>query len=193
MNFDHKIISISGNARVGKDTVANAMVDILADFGIQAQKLSFAYELRKSVDDFLQREIGISAFTEDPDEKLLIRPFLVTWGTDIMRKINEDVWIERIQSSLNCNKVNIISDLRFENELNFVKQNKGLSLFLSRDGIEPANEHERKNNQILINQVDLHFTMIETSDKNLIKCIVNETLNNLINEEIFEIWKATCH
>jgi hypothetical protein len=193
MNFDHKIISISGNARVGKDTVANAMIEILADFGIQAQKLSFAYELRKSVDDFLQREIGISAFTEDPDEKLLIRPFLVTWGTDIMRKINEDVWIERIQSSLNCNKVNIISDLRFENELNFVKQNKGLSLFLSRDGIEPANEHERKNNQILINQVDLHFTMMETSDENLIKCIVNETLNNLINEEIFEIWKATCH
>ena len=97
MSLDYKIIGIGGNARSGKDTLGSYFVKILADQGIKAKTYSFANELKKSVDDFLIREIGISAFTEDEGEKKIIRPFLVFWGTDIMRKINDNVWVEKIE------------------------------------------------------------------------------------------------
>ena len=82
-----KIISISGNARCGKDTLGNNIVSILEDLGIKAKTLSFAYELKSSVDSFLLEQTGISAFTDNDIEKSIIRPFLVCWGTDVMRSI----------------------------------------------------------------------------------------------------------
>ena len=133
MNLDYKIIGIAGNARSGKDTLGENFVKILADQGIKAKRYSFAHELKKSVDDFLIREIGISAFTEDEEEKKIIRPFLVFWGTDMMRKINNNIWVEKIESSLYDNHVNIITDLRFDNELQWIKDNKGLSVLIKRD------------------------------------------------------------
>ena len=49
----YKIISISGNARSGKDTLGNNMVKILEKQGIRAKTVSFANELKSSVDEFL--------------------------------------------------------------------------------------------------------------------------------------------
>ena len=65
MNLDYKIIGIAGNAGSGKDTLGENFEKILADQGIKAQRLSFAFELRKSLDEFLIKETGISAFTKD--------------------------------------------------------------------------------------------------------------------------------
>ena len=58
MVLDKKIIAVGGNARSGKDTLANNLVDILAELNIKAKKVSFAHALRESVDDFLLRELG---------------------------------------------------------------------------------------------------------------------------------------
>ena len=63
------IIGICGNARSGKDTLGKNIVSILKDNGIKSKVLSFADELKKSVDEFLIDSIGISAFTEDEEEK----------------------------------------------------------------------------------------------------------------------------
>ena len=192
MSLDHKIIGIAGNARSGKDTLGKNFVKILADHGIKAETYSFANELKKSVDDFLIREIGISAFTEDEEEKKVIRPFLVFWGTDIMRKINDDIWVEKIEPCLDNNHVNIITDLRFENELAWIKDKKGLSLLIKRNGVEPANEYEKLNNDKMSELVDANFEMGYFEDEKLIELMSNEILNSLINEEIYELWKATC-
>ena len=94
MDLTGKIIAIGGNARSGKDTLADNLVNILKDLDIKAQKVSFASALRHSVDDFLLKELGISAFTEKKEEKDIIRPFLVFWGTDIMRNQDQEVWIK---------------------------------------------------------------------------------------------------
>ena len=128
--FKHKIIGISGNARSGKDTLGRNMVSILSDSGIKAKTFSFAHELKKSVDGFLIEQLGISAFTEDSDEKKIIRPFLVNWGTEIMRKKDSEHWIKSIEKKLSEDCVNIITDVRFENELDWVKEKDGLSVFL---------------------------------------------------------------
>lgn len=191
-NLDYKIISISGNARCGKDTMGQNFSSVLKDLGIKSKVVSFAYELKKSVDEFLKSQTGISAFTDNDDEKRLIRPFLVCWGTDIMRGINDNIWIERLTESLSDSCVNIITDLRFTNELNWVKDNKGFSIMLERDGIGPANEYERINNNKLAELVDLNFCIGSFDDQRLLKLTSLEILDKIINEETYESWKATC-
>ena len=102
-----KVIGICGNARSGKDTLAKNIKEILSEQNIKSQILSFADELKKSVDDFLISQIGISAFSEDSEEKKIIRPFLVCWGTEVMRSINKNVWIDKLAKNLKDDNVNI--------------------------------------------------------------------------------------
>ena len=47
---------------------------------MKSQRLAFADELKKDVDQFLVEKLGISAFTEVTEEKEIIRPMLTTWG-----------------------------------------------------------------------------------------------------------------
>ena len=187
-----KIISISGNARCGKDTLGNNIVSILEDLGIKAKTLSFAYELKSSVDSFLLEQTGISAFTDNDIEKSIIRPFLVCWGTDVMRSIDNNIWINKLEGSLSTDRVNIITDLRFENELDWVKSKGGLSIMLKRDGIKPANDYEKVNNLELSNNVDLSFCIGSFKDEKILKLTSMEILEQLITEKTFDLWKATC-
>jgi hypothetical protein len=195
MDLEKKIIGIGGNARSGKDTLANNLVSILAELNIKAEKVSFANALRQSVDDFLLRELGISAFTEDKKEKDIIRPFLVFWGTDIMRGRDEDVWVKRLQSSLKEDQVNIISDLRFTNELDWIQNNNGVSVMLSRPNANPANKYEEEENKKLRQSVNLKFSLADLEKENrdyILKSVSHEILNSLLTEETLDLWKATC-
>lgn len=182
-NLAGKIISISGNARCGKDTLGNNIVSILEDLGIKAKTLSFAYELKSSVDSFLLEQTGISAFTDNDIEKSIIRPFLVCWGTDVMRSIDNNIWINKLEESLSTDRVNIITDLRFENELDWVKSKEGFSIMLKRDGIKPANDYEKINNSELSNNVDLSFCIGSFDDEKILKLTSMEILDQLITEK----------
>tara|TARA_Y100000593_G_scaffold92486_1_gene184257 strand:- start:16890 stop:17483 length:594 start_codon:yes stop_codon:yes gene_type:complete len=195
MDLEKKIIGIGGNARSGKDTLANNLVSILAELNIKAEKVSFANALRQSVDDFLLRELGISAFTEDKKEKDIIRPFLVFWGTDIMRGRDEDVWVKKLQSSLKEDQVNIISDLRFTNELDWIQNNNGVSVMLSRPNANPANKYEEEENKKLRQSVNLKFSLADLKKENrdyILKSVSHEILNSILTEETLDLWKATC-
>ena len=195
MDLDKKIIAVGGNARSGKDTLANNLVDILAELNIKAKKVSFAHALRESVDDFLLRELGISAFTEDKEEKDIIRPFLVFWGTDVMRGRDQNVWVKKIQKFLKPDSVNIISDLRFTIELDWVKEKNGVSVMLSRKAVNPANKYEEEENKKLYKSVNLTFSLAEFGEENkdkILKSLSHEILNSLLTEETLDLWKATC-
>ena len=195
MDLEKKIIGIGGNARSGKDTLASNLVSILGELNIKAEKVSFANALRQSVDDFLLRELGISAFTEDKKEKDIIRPFLVFWGPDIMRGRDEDVWVKKLQSSLKEDQVNIISDLRFTNELDWIQNNNGVSVMLSRPNANPANKYEEEENKKLRQSVNLKFSLADLKKENrdyILKSVSHEILNSLLTEETLDLWKATC-
>mgnify|MGYP002630507946 FL=1 len=198
MNHSKNIIAIAGNARSGKDTLGKYLVSILKEYGISAKTYSFADELKKETDEFLMRTLGISAFTQDDEEKKIIRPFLVFWGTDLRRKMNPSVWVDKVSTSIQDNEVAIITDLRFGNELKWVKQNDGRVIFISRidsDGeiIPPANLYEKVNNRSISKGADNNLTWITSDDENLLKSLANEALDSILTLEKFESWKATCH
>jgi len=97
------IIGIAGYARTGKDTFGSILIKELNEIGLSAKKLSLAFELKSDLDNFLQQKFGISAFTEDPKEKNFIRPLLICYGTDLMRKKDPEYWIKKIQKTVDLN------------------------------------------------------------------------------------------
>lgn len=197
MKFNKNIIAIGGNARSGKDTLGKNLVYILKEYGIKAKTYSFADQLKQETDEFLNKTLGISAFTENDDEKNIIRPFLVFWGTEIRRKNDDLVWVRQLENSLCSNEVAIITDLRFPNELKWVRDNEGQVIFLSRtleDGslVGPANDYELKNNIKISEEADNNFTWFSSANDDLLKSLANEVLDSILTEERFESWKATC-
>ena len=73
-----KLIGIAGFASAGKDTAAKILQqEFMKRWGDDMKIVSFAKELKSDCDPFLQKHFGISAFTEVPLEKEIIRPILV--------------------------------------------------------------------------------------------------------------------
>ena len=148
MNKINFIIGLCGNARSGKDTFCRIAQIFLDKKKVGAARAAFADELKKDLDDLCRHKIGFSAFTEDPENKEILRPLLVSYGTDIMRKLDENWWIERIDKTLGVHQqlelLPIITDVRYPNEMKWIQEEKnGVCIHLTRHGIGPANKEEK--------------------------------------------------
>jgi hypothetical protein len=151
-----KIIGISGLARSGKDSFYEMCKPLLDKKGVTHEKMAFADELKGEVNSILERYVGISAFTENTEEKKVIRPLLVTYGTHIRRKMNPNCWIEKIENKLKSQQIKsevlFITDVRFENEIKWIHDLRGTSIHVSRSGIIPPNKDEKENDPKLEEQ-----------------------------------------
>jgi hypothetical protein len=190
------IIGIAGPARSGKDTLCNQFIEIFHEIGIKAKRSALADQLKLESKDFVFNTLGIDVFTENTEEKNIIRPFLVTWGTHVRRKLDPDIWIKKIQESIEKNSIIIVPDIRFKNEFDWVKSNNGYMFFVDRidlkgDKVPDANEEEVKNNVFLRENSDCSFTWNTTDDKNILISVAFEIISNTIGEEQFSTWKQT--
>jgi hypothetical protein len=165
------IIGISGVARSGKDTLANGFVRIFKKCGIKAKRYALADELKKEVKSFLLKNVGIDSFTQNDDDKKIIRPFLVSYGTHLRRELNPNCWIEKLTKNLKEDSLTIVSDIRYENEAQWILDQGGLLIHISRLNGEsympPANEEERINDPILQKKSSVSFTWDTIGDTNL--------------------------
>ena len=183
-----RIIGICGPARSGKDTLADSFVEIFKEYKVKTQKLSFAKELKYECKSFVKRTLGIDIFTEVTEEKDIIRPLLVTWGTHVRRRLNDNVWIDALAKRMHSNKIIIISDVRFENEFNWIKERGGKIVFINRtlpDGtlVPNANEEEEKNNAFLQQNADSNFTWTTMSDSRWIQAIAHSILTGIVPKD----------
>jgi energy-coupling factor transporter ATP-binding protein EcfA2 len=186
--MNDRIIGICGPARSGKDTLADSFAEIFKEYKVKTQKLSFAKELKYECKSFVKRTLGIDIFTEVTEEKDIIRPLLVTWGTHVRRKLNDNVWIDALEKRMHSNKIVIISDVRFENEFNWVKKQGGKIIFVNRtlpDGslVPNANEEEEKNNCFLQQNADSTFTWDTISDSRWIQAIAHSILTGIVPKD----------
>jgi hypothetical protein len=156
-----KLIGITGFARSGKDTFFNRAKTLLEKDSYRCERVAFADALKSEVNQILEPNAGISAFTEDNLDKELIRPLLVTYGTDIRRKLNPNCWIEKIQPQvidlLEDNKFVFVTDVRYANEAEWIKINQGILIKVERHGILPANHEEHKQSVLLKKFVDFNL------------------------------------
>lgn len=162
------LIAVAGLARTGKDTVANHLIETHG-----FTKYAFADPVRTAVCAIFG--VPMSVFEPWTKEKVIPR-----WGLSprqMMQKVATDccrdvidpqLWVKRAEDWWqdinsdkwnlfgNCNGV-VISDLRHENEADFVRANGGRVWHLDRPDAEAVNDHiseagiQRKKSDLIIN------------------------------------------
>ena len=158
MDFKYKNIALSGVAGCGKNTVSEIVIKFLQRMGLVSKELSIAMNLEKELVAPSKKLYGIDSFNCSREEKDLIRPFLVAHG-QIKRNLSQGRhWIDKLTTELDREKINIITDVRFnefekdevfwvKNEINGVLIH--ISRFCEENGervfIPPANSAEREN------------------------------------------------
>ena len=87
-------------------------------------------DFRETPDMYWTRKLGIDQFTPRLALQLL--------GTEIMRThFNQDIWLDsleyRIRKNQNENNLVVVSDCRFKNELDLIKELNGIVVHVIRD------------------------------------------------------------
>lgn len=138
------VIAFSGKAHSGKDTAATAVEKLLENSVIYLYRYAFADKLKSIAYDLFFWD-GSKDITEEQD---LGRNLLINIGNKL-RDIRPNVWIDYVMNNIqrdidNCKKlpktrdhipvVSLITDLRYENEANLLKEreNENLRVILVR-------------------------------------------------------------
>lgn len=185
------LIGITGNARCGKDTFCEYAKRFLSKKKVSAARAAFADELKKDLDHLCKHKIGISAFTQDTSEKEIIRPLLVTYGSEVIRKMDENWWIDRLEKTLgvhqHMNILPIITDVRYPNEMDWIqKKHNGVVIHVTREGIKPANAEEKKYSAYLKSNADFRIRWPTFGEENLDQAdrFVRKVMNKVFKTKI---------
>lgn len=172
-----KLIGICGLARCGKDSFYNFSKPFFESAGRKHKRYAFADSLKQEADELLSKYVGISAFTEDSKQKEIIRPFLVTYGTHVRRKLNKNCWVDKIKDSVSRDLSEqtyvFVTDVRFKNEINWIHEMGGEAIHITRTGNVAPNQEELDNDPILKKESRNH---IEWGNFN------NENMNEISNK-----------
>jgi hypothetical protein len=167
------IIGICGYARSGKNLFADIASTVLKNNNKKVVQLSLANKLKEELYSTLVDKVNISPFTEDDTEKKLIRPMLVAYG-NLMRNVSNGTYWTDILENVIMNEYAdydyiFVTDIRYceyESDEIFWLKNKmnGKLVHISRYElgsdisdklyIQPANEHELKNDPKLKEYAD---------------------------------------
>lgn len=155
------IVGISGVALAGKNLFAAKLNQKLTKLSYKVNEYSFAYQLRKELEPILKKNFGFDVWTQNAEEKALIRPMLTFWAAIRRRQSKgtyfwEKTW-KKIKKNKHENDINLITDCRFAewkgtDEADFVKAN-GILIHLRKYEIingkkhfqPPANDFEKVN------------------------------------------------
>lgn len=118
------IIGLAGKKQVGKDTVANYLVN---KFGFK--KVAFGDFVKAEIKEILKKFAGIN-YSEKNKEKF--RTLLQAWG-DIRRLQNPNYWIEKLFFEIKDFPKVVISDCRFIKEIEEVKKRGGFVFKIVRN------------------------------------------------------------
>lgn len=161
------LVGICGLARCGKDSFYDLSKTILDEKKQNNMRLAFADALKEELDELLLKNTGISAFTNNDNDKQIIRPLLVTYGTHVRRKLDKNCWIKRldlaVKYALERDLWVFITDVRYKNEIEWLHELGGKSVHITRTGNEAPNKEEVENDPILKSESDF---LIEWNDFN---------------------------
>ena len=137
MNKPGLIIGISGKMGSGKDTVAKEIQKTFPEYDFR--RVSFGYNVKKIVSiltgldmrTILSRKIK-NVFLEDWD--LTVGEMFQVVGTNALRDmLNNDVWILSLFNNVKDGENIIITDVRFINEADYIRNRGGFLLRINGD------------------------------------------------------------
>lgn len=149
------VIGITGHARAGKDTVADYLVDC---YGFR--KIAFADRLKQvcqivfgfTKEDVYEHQNGTNKDTWMERIGTTPRHVLPYVGTDLFRneiekmfpKIGKNVWIEGVKRTMESNTSIphwILSDVRFQNEVEWIREQGGMVIRIVRSNKKRQDTH----------------------------------------------------
>ncbi|RKZ11296.1 deoxynucleotide monophosphate kinase [bacterium] len=148
------LIGLAGPARSGKDSVANIIKD-----QTMAMNIAFAEPIKKMLSALLD-PITPNARWEPVDKeqqiprigksyRQLIQTLGTEWGRDL---INPDIWLNLAMTKadywLNLNSHVTITDVRFANEADAIRQRGGYIWHIDRPNIQIVNPHASEQQQL---------------------------------------------
>jgi ABC-type dipeptide/oligopeptide/nickel transport system ATPase component len=191
----HKIIGIAGASRSGKDTLCRSLIRILNEkYNIEAERRSIAGDLiKKNLRSIIMNSVGIDSFTENTEEKELIRPLLVEYGKLMRNNTKGRYFVENFE--IVKEKTLIIPDIRYaeylKDEIHWIRNEvNGYLIFLERENIKDANETEKINNKKLkiLSNCCIRWGKLDENDKSDRKIIDDYSIKIL--NDIFQ--STTC-
>lgn len=137
MNTARPIVGLCGPALSGKDTLAKCLLRRGWYHG------AFAAAVKRD----LEPALGRPFVSLTPAEKEFWRPLMVCYA-ELRRKRNAAHWIGELQAHL-CMRVEprrpvVITDVRYANEIEWIRRQGGLVVLLLRPGITAANPVEKR-------------------------------------------------
>jgi len=191
----HKIIGIAGASRSGKDTLCRSLIRILNEkYNIEAERRSIAGDLiKKNLRSIIMNSVGIDSFTENTEEKELIRPLLVEYGKLMRNNTKGRYFVENFE--VVKEKTLIIPDIRYaeylKDEIHWIRNEvNGYLIFLERENIKDANETEKINNKKLkiLSNCCIHWGKLDENNESDRKIIDDYSIKIL--NDIFQ--STTC-
>ena len=146
------IIGIAGLAGSGKDTIGEAIVAFGKLKNEKWEIKKFATELKRiasiltgyKIQDFESQEFKNAKLGPEWSD-MTVRDMLQKIGTDAMRdNLHPDVWVNALFSNYGYNNKWIITDVRFPNEVERIKQHNGTLIKVVRPGIVTLDHYSEK-------------------------------------------------
>ncbi len=198
------IIGIHGFKQSGKDTLAKLFVDefsfsrvAFADkvkealhviFDVPREKLHGSDEDKNSLSKVRWNHLhGIQPSADSHKEFLSIRELMQIFATEMCRQVIPGIWYQYLP--LHEHKHVVVSDLRFTNEAQYLKDNKALLIRVTRTGAGPTAHSSESGladdwfDYELINDGSLEDFLQKGRD--LMKKIVQLSLDGNVNQPKF--------
>lgn len=181
------LLGLSGYARSGKDTAASllpefqriAVADVLRDFLYALNPLVASFRMDSAdirVQDIID-EYGWAGYKNTiyaPE----IRELLQRLGTEAGRHLmGEDIWINATLDNLPPGKY-AVTDVRFPNEAEAIRNRGGKMIRIIRPGIEPVNSHF---SEVALDNYDFDATVINSGSKELFQRRLDHVIKNLFD------------
>ena len=141
-----RLIGFAGRKGMGKDTCAEVLVSRLG-----YERFAFADCMKricKNLFDFTDDQLhGQTKDTEDPRYGHSPRQLLQMFGSDFIRdKVSEEFWVGKfkkfMRERLDDDPPVVVSDVRFQNEIDVIKELGGRVFLIKRNSVEPTDEHQ---------------------------------------------------
>jgi hypothetical protein len=163
------IIGLSGYAQSGKDTVAGMLIGLH-----HYERIAFADKIREllhemdplvmhnGIDFRLQDIVEAKGWEKAKTEFPEIRRLLQDLGIGARKLFGDTFWIYQALSDVAPQDKVVVSDVRFKNEAQWIKEFGGQIWRVNRPGVGAVNEHVSENELS-----DWDFDGVITNDKDM--------------------------
>ena len=168
------LIGLLGRKRSGKDSFCQYLA---AQGSFPIQRMAFADALKIEV----AQHRGLTVEQLEAD-KTRLRPFLQWWGTEFRRAEDPDYWVRHMPEPSRLH-LNVVTDVRFQNEADWVTERGGLLVRIVRPQLLDDDTHA---SELLADEIQAPLTIYNSSSSQKFFKTASTFLRRYLDGEFFD-------